>query len=164
METLKEKVIKSIVNDEFTEEELEFIYSNSFYKKKLQESMFFIATMDVVGGFVEDTAYSQVMEEIEDARNAYIAKLQQDNSTKTFSSDNEQLTNEDQPKEKKTTSTKEPSIEKKQSSNKKNATIKKEAKKGRTISEATKKKFAENAAKARAALAEQRKAKKENNN
>ena len=30
METLKEKVIKSIVNDEFTEEELEFIYSNSF--------------------------------------------------------------------------------------------------------------------------------------
>ena len=39
METLKEKVIKAILDDKYSEEELEYFYSKTFYEQKLLEAM-----------------------------------------------------------------------------------------------------------------------------
>lgn len=84
MDSLKEKALKAILNDEFTDEELTALLNHVFPKvneaylaecakrKALGDAMQTIAHMDIVDGRVNDSAYSQVMEELEDMRNAWL--------------------------------------------------------------------------------------------
>ena len=88
MDSLKEKALKAILNDEFTDEELTALLDHVFPKvneaylaecakrKALGDAMQTIAHMDVVDGRLNDTAYSQVMEELEDMRNAWLSEYE----------------------------------------------------------------------------------------
>ena len=84
MDSLKEKALKAILNDEFTDEELTALLNHVFPKvneaylaecakrKALGDAMQTIAHMDIVDGRVNDSAYSKVMVELEDMRNAWL--------------------------------------------------------------------------------------------
>lgn len=71
MESLKEKVIKAILDDNYSEEELECFYSKTFYEQKLLEAMTVISSIEVTEGFINDAYYSNIMEEIEERREAF---------------------------------------------------------------------------------------------
>ena len=85
MDSLKETALKAILNDEFQEEELEALldhvylkngkeYLEAWTKKRaLGGAMRIIAQMDIVDGRINDTAYSQVMEELENMRQDWLS-------------------------------------------------------------------------------------------
>lgn len=156
-ETLKEKVIKAILEDKFSDEELEFIYSKTFYEKKLVEAMTIISTMEITDGFLNDAYYSNIMEGIEEMRESYKKQLQNLNLSKTSPYKNNTSNNEHLTDKKKSTNNKNHS--KKQSRdtkvNKTTTPLKK-----RNISEETKEKLRNNAAIARAAKDAKREAEK----
>lgn len=83
MESLKEKVIKAILEDKFSDEELEFFYSKTFYEKKLNEAMTLISTMEITDGFLNDAYYSSTMEAIEEMRESFKKQMQNLNLSKT---------------------------------------------------------------------------------
>ena len=72
MDSLKEKALKAILNDEFTDEELTALLDHVFpevneeylaecaKKKAIGDAMQTIAHMDVVSGPLNDSAYGQV--------------------------------------------------------------------------------------------------------
>lgn len=80
MDSLKEKALKAIQNDEITDDELTALLDHVFpevneeylaecaKKNAIGDAMQPIAHMDVVGGPLNETAYGQVMEELEDMR------------------------------------------------------------------------------------------------
>lgn len=85
MDSLKETALKAILNDEFQEEELEALLDHVYLKQGkeyLEEwakkraiggAMRIIAQMDIVGGRINDTVYSQVMEELENMRQEWLS-------------------------------------------------------------------------------------------
>lgn len=99
MDSLKEKALKAILNDEFTDEELSALLDHVFPKvneeylaecakrKALGDAMQTIAHMDVVDGRVNDSAYCQVMEELEDMRNAWLSEYEDQQEEETDLSD-----------------------------------------------------------------------------
>lgn len=165
METLKEKVIKAILDDKYSEEELEYIYSKTFYEQKLLEAMTVISSIEVTEGFINDAYYSNIMEEIEERREAFKKQMKKPMPSKTSpyidADSNKEKPSQDNTSSKKNKKLNSTQSIKKEESSKKNQ---QKSKKSRNNSEETIEKLRANAEKARAALAEQRKAKKENKN
>ncbi|MBR1834890.1 MAG: hypothetical protein IJ785_05240 [Bacteroidales bacterium] len=140
MATLKERAIKAIVDDTFSNEELRFICEQTFYAKKLREAMVLISTMEVADDYINDTFYSDAMEEIEEMRAEFLRRKKESDSQEAIKPSEKEVQKSEQDS---------PVIEQMHPLTK--------PKKVRNLSEETRKKFAENAAKARAAKAKKAK-------
>lgn len=90
MGDLRDQVLRAIIDGDYSDNELQAIADHSlnddiseglarriYFKMKLREAMEMIATVPIEGGEINDTGYSQTMEEIENMRNTWKNNHQQ---------------------------------------------------------------------------------------